>query len=226
MRFPQLPALALIIAPFTGWAQTPLAAAKPEAPAPAPPASVDPSQPPPVSTTLATVGVTPSSNYLLRPNDFIRISVFQEDDLLTEARISKEGIVNFPLLGPVHLSGHTVAEAVSEIRTRLDKDYIINPQVTLTIIEYDQQCVTVLGEVQRPGQIPLPPEGGLDLLGAIALAGGYTRVADPSEVIVRRESDGHDQVLKVDARRLARDVKVSPFLVQPGDRISVAESIW
>lgn len=167
-----------------------------------------------------------SDSYVLRSNDLIRITVFQEDDLLTETRISESGFINFPLLGSVKLSGKTVGQAVSEIRTRLDKDYIINPQVTLSVLEFAQQWVTVLGEVQKPGQVAIPPEGGLDLLGAIALAGGYTRVADPAHVIVRRMIDGKDKILKINAQRLARDVHIQQFLVQPGDRVSVAESLW
>ena len=124
------------------------------------------------------------------------------------------------------LSGKTVGQAISEIRMRLDKDYIINPQVTLMVLEFAQQWITVLGEVQRPGLVAIPPEGGIDLLGAIALAGGYTRIADPSHIIVRRIVNGQDQVLKGNAQRLARDVHAQQFLVRPGDRISVAESLW
>jgi protein involved in polysaccharide export with SLBB domain len=167
-----------------------------------------------------------SDSYVLRANDFIRITVFQEDDLTTEARIAKGGNITFPLLGTVALEGKTVGEATAEIRARLDKDYVINPQVTLTVLDYAKQWVTVLGEVQKPGQVEIPPEGGLDLLGAIALAGGYTRVADPSRVIIRREQNGHDVVLKVNASKLARDVEVQQLLVQPGDRISVGESLF
>jgi len=188
------------------------------------------------STTVAPSSQTPapsvgealphSDSYVLHPNDYIRITVFQEDDLLTETRISESGYINFPLLGPVLLSGKTVGQAISEIRTRLDKDYIINPQVSMDILEFAQQWITVLGEVQKPGQVAIPPEGGLDLLGAIALAGGYTRIADPSHVIVRRVVDGKDEVLKVNAQRLARDVHVEQFMVHAGDTISVAESLW
>jgi protein involved in polysaccharide export with SLBB domain len=191
----------------------------------------DDSDPNSLNSAVATAPPAPESRsgsdtYLLRANDLIRITVFQEDDLLTETRISTSGFITFPLLGTVYLKGKSVAEATAEIRKRLDKDYIINPQVTLTVLAYAQQWVTVLGEVQKPGQIEIPTEGGLDLLGAIALAGGYTRVADPSRVIVRRTVDGHDVVLKVNARKSARDVNVQPFLVLPGDRISVSESIW
>jgi polysaccharide export outer membrane protein len=167
-----------------------------------------------------------TDGYVLRVNDLVRVAVFQEDDMLTETRVSKSGCISLPLLGPVSVEGKTVGEAVSDIRTRLDKDYIINPHVTLAVLEYAQQWVTVLGEVQKPGQVLIPTEGGLDLLGAIALAGGYTRVADPSRVIIRRMVNGRDVVLRADAARMARDAQVQPFLVQPGDRINVAQSIW
>jgi polysaccharide export outer membrane protein len=165
-----------------------------------------------------------SDSYVLRSNDLVKITVFQEDDLTTETRISSSGYITFPLIGPVKLAGKSVAEATNEIRTRLDKDYIINPQVTLTLMEFAGQWVTVLGEVQKPGQVQIPPEGGLDLLGAIALAGGYTRVADPSHVIVRRDIDGKDHVLLVNAKKLSKDTTVPQFMVEPGDRISVGES--
>jgi polysaccharide export outer membrane protein len=183
-------------------------------------------QPPPDAALSSSDGAGhgPSDSYVLRNNDLVKITVFQEDDMTTETRISKSGYITLPLLGAVQLAGKSVADATNEIRTKLDKDYIINPQVTLTVMQYAQQWVTVLGEVQKPGQVEIPPEGGLDLLGAIALAGGYTRVADPSHVIVRRIIDGHDVVARVDAYKLAHDTKVQEFMVQPGDRISVGES--
>jgi protein involved in polysaccharide export with SLBB domain len=174
----------------------------------------------------APVDAHNSDGEVLKVNDLVRLTVFKEDDMTTEARVSKAGNITVPLIGAVHLAGKTVGEAASEIRTRLDKDYIINPQVTLTIMEYAPQWVTVLGEVQKPSQVQIPPQGGLDLMGAIALAGGYTRVADPSHIVVRRTVNGREVVMKVDARRLASDPRSSPFIVEPGDTISVAESAW
>jgi polysaccharide export outer membrane protein len=180
----------------------------------------------PQVAATSSAGEDSPGNEVLKVNDLVRVTVFKEDDMLTEARISKSGAITLPLLGPVHVEGKTVAEAVADIRARLDKDYIINPQVTLTVVEYAPQWVTVLGEVQRPSQVAIPPEGGLDLMGAIALAGGYTRIADPSKIILRRVVDGRDVVLKVDARKLAGDSKSPAFMVQPGDTISVGESLW
>ncbi len=167
-----------------------------------------------------------SSGEVLKVNDLVRVMVYKEDDMTTEVRISKTGDIALPLLGNVHVAGETVAEATATIHDRLDKDYIINPQVTLTIMEYAPQWVTVLGEVQRPSQVAIPPEGGLDLMGAIALAGGYSRVADPSNITVVRIINGRHQVLKVDAKKLAADSKASTFTVLPGDAITVGESVW
>ncbi len=163
---------------------------------------------------------------ILHNNDLIRITVFGEDDLLTESRISKSGSITFPLLGALHLAGKTVDEATNEIRQKLDKDYVINPHVTLTVMEYAVQWVTVLGEVQKPGTVEIPAEGGLDVLGAIALAGGYTKIAAPNRITIRRQVNGQDQLIRVDGKKLANDTTVKVFYVQPGDMISVGQSIF
>ena len=176
-----------------------------------------PSKPSPAAPTAGSGG-----NEVLKVNDQVRVAVYKEDDMLTETRVSKTGDITLPLLGSVHVAGQTVSEAAADIRARLDKDYIINPQVTVTIVEYAPQMVTVVGEVQRAGQVAIPPQGGLDIIGAIALAGGYTRIADPSKITVRRGST----ILRVDARKLAGDSKSAAFMVQAGDTISVGQSVW
>jgi protein involved in polysaccharide export with SLBB domain len=179
-----------------------------------------------IQDTTVAVPAAADSGEVLKVNDLVKFTVYKEDDMTTEARISKSGEVVLPLLGSVHIAGKTIGEAAEDLRERLDKDYIINPQVTLTVMEYAPQWVTVLGEVQHPSQVNIPPEGGLDLVGAIALAGGYSRVADPANITVRRVVNGRDVVLRVDAKKLAGDSRVSTFMVQPGDTISVGESVW
>jgi polysaccharide export outer membrane protein len=199
-------------------------AAPPPAPADSSPSS-SPSAPDAEagSAVAATPGGngTTSGSYLLQNNDFIRITVFQEDDLTTETRISKTGYITFPLLGALKLEGLTVAEAQEEIRSLLDKDYIVHPSVTLSVMEYSKLRVTVLGEVQRPGNVEIPTEGGLDLLGAIALASGYTPDADSEHVNVRRTVDGKEVIMSVNAEELARDPNAKPFMMQSGDAITV-----
>jgi polysaccharide export outer membrane protein len=180
----------------------------------------------PAFSTPAAAQADVSSNEVLKVNDMVRVTVYNENDMTTEARISKSGDIALPLLGNVHVAGETVASAVSDIRSRLDKDYIINPQVTLTIMDYAPQMVTVLGEVEHQGQVTIPPQGGLDIMGAIALAGGYSRIADPANITVVRTINGHHQILKVNAKKLAADSKSATFVVQSGDTITVGQSVW
>ncbi len=136
--------------------------------------------PPPPSTGGGAAPVTGNGsggtpNNILHCDDLIRITVFQENDLTTETRITKAGSITFPLIGSVQLEGKTIPQAQEQIRSMLDKDYIVNPHVTVAIIEYSKIFVTVLGQVQKPGNVEIPNGGsGLDLLGAVALAGGYT----------------------------------------------------
>jgi len=171
-------------------------------------------------------GVAVDSNYVLQKNDQLRITVFGEDDLTTETRISKTGNIAFPLIGSLKIDGMTIDQATAEIRRLLDKDYIVNPQVRITLLDYAKQRITILGQVKSPGEMELPVEGGLDLLGAVAMAGGFTRIADPGRVTVRRNVDGKDVVLRVNAKDLERNDNVKPFLVKPGDTITVPESIF
>ncbi len=180
------------------------------------------------TTTNASVEAPPAqnnrpttSNYLLRNGDLIRITVFQEEDLTTEVRIPQSGSIMFPLLGPVDLEGKSVADAQEQIRSLLAKKYIINPHVNLAVLEYSKIWATVLGEVQRPGKVEIPVEGGLDLLGAIALSGGCTDNADSSHVNIRRMVNGKDVILNVNVTDLARNPNAKPFLVQPGDAITI-----
>ena len=181
---------------------------------------------PVAAQATASGGGDSSSNEVLKVNDMVRVTVYNENDMTTEARISKSGDIALPLLGNVHVAGETVASAVADIRSRLDKDYIINPQVTLTIMDYAPQMVTVLGEVEHQGQVTIPPQGGLDIMGAIALAGGYSRIADPANITVVRTINGHHQILKVNAKKLAADSKSATFVVQSGDTITVGQSVW
>jgi polysaccharide export outer membrane protein len=167
-----------------------------------------------------------ASDVIIKNNDLVRITVFEQDDLLTEARVSKSGEIIFPLLGPLHLSGLTIEQAMTLIHDRLDKRYILNPQVTVTILDYAKAWVTVLGEVQKPGTVEIPAEGNLDLLGAIALAGGYTKTAATDHITVRRNVDGADKVFKIDGKELAKDTSVKVFYVRPGDTIMVGQSVF
>ncbi|TLD68440.1 polysaccharide export protein [Phragmitibacter flavus] len=170
-------------------------------------------------------GEQPAGNYVLSPNDYVEITVFQENDLATEARISQDGTINFPLIGVTQIGGRTVNEAVEMIRRKLDADYIVNPQVNLKIIEYTMGRFTILGEVQRPGSYNLPRDSDVTLLDAIGSAGGFTRTARTGKVTVKRNVGGKEEVITLDAKRMSRE-GVQPFIIQAGDTINVPTTFF
>ena len=163
------------------------------------------------------------SGYVLGPNDQVAVEVFGEEDLRTNARLNGEGNLSLPLLGSIHLGGLSLSQAASRLTELYGRDYLVNPKVNVMLIGYAKRRFTMLGQISRPGSYEMPdgsPEG-VDLLEAIAMAGGYTRIAAPEKVSVRRGN----QVLRVDAKRQARGSH-DAFLVKPGDTVTVGESIF
>jgi polysaccharide export outer membrane protein len=165
----------------------------------------------------------PSRLYVLRPNDIILIKVYQEEDLATQARIARDGSITMPLLGTVNLRSNTVEQAVSLIREQLAKDYLVNPQVSLSIVEYGKRRFTVLGQVNRPGTYEMTSDEPVNLLEAIASAGGYTRIGNSRKVIVQRMVGDRKEIFKLDAASMAQDKNSKPFMIQPEDTITVGE---
>lgn len=181
----------------------------------------------PAAPATQNVAISAPAGYTLGPNDQVAVEVFGEDDLRTNGRLNAEGNLSVPLLGSVKLSGLTLTQAASRLTEMYGRDYLVNPKVNVMLVGYAKRRFTVLGQVNRPGSYEMPDgsPGGIDLLEAIAMAGGYTRIAAPERVSVRRQSGGSDQIIKVDAKRIARAGGGS-FVVRPGDTITVAESIF
>lgn len=201
------------------------------APAAAPPPTAPPAaQSTPAPTTNAPpAGVSAPSGYQLSPNDAIAVEVFGEEDLRTSARLNGEGNVSLPLIGSVHLSGLTMTQATARVTELYARDYLVNPKVNVSLAGYAKRRFTMLGQVNHPGTFEMPETspGGVDLMEAIGMAGGYTRIAAPERVSVRRHGPSGDQVIRVNAKRLERgEGKSSTFRVESGDTITVGESIF
>ncbi len=195
-----------------------------ESPQPA----VAPSVVPNTAPSMSNISISAPSGYVLSANDQVAVEVFGEEDLRTNGRLNAEGNLSLPLLGSVRLSGLTLTQAASRVTELYGRDYLVNPKVNVMLVGYAKRRFTVLGQVNRPGSYEMPEgsPGGVDLLEAIAIAGGYTRIAAPERVSVRRQSgSGGDQVIKVDAKRLVRKGG-GGFVVRPGDTVTVAESIF
>jgi polysaccharide export outer membrane protein len=172
-------------------------------------------------------GASAPVGYVLGPNDSVGVEVFGEDDLRTSGRLNPEGNLSVPLLGSVHLGGLTLTQAASKLTELYGRDYLVNPKVNVVLQGYAKRRFSILGQVGRPGTFEMPESspGGIDLLEAIAMAGGYTRIAAPERITVRRQGPNGDQVFKVNAKKFNKSGSGS-FLVEPGDTITVGESIF
>lgn len=126
--------------------------------------------------------------YRLQKDDTVKMVVFQEPELLTQSQIGKSGYVSFPLIGNIKLIGKSLKEAEDEIKASYERDFLVNAQVNLSIVNYAQKWVIVGGDVRSPGTISFPEEGALDLRGAIAQAGGALESANTARIVVRSKS--------------------------------------
>lgn len=117
---------------------------------------------------------------VLGASDSIRITVFQNPDLTTDTRVSQSGSIVFPLIGEVGLAGLTTAEAGTRIADQLRRGgFILNPQVSVAVLQVRSRQVTVLGQFVKPGNYVLEESRSrltdiLTLAGGISATGGET----------------------------------------------------
>ncbi|MEM8953159.1 MAG: polysaccharide biosynthesis/export family protein [Verrucomicrobiota bacterium] len=165
-------------------------------------------------------------NYRLTADDLVEIKVFQEPDLDARARVSGEGTINMALIGAVAVKGKTVEEAATAITAKLRDGYLVNPQVTVNVVSFSKRMFTVLGEVQTPGRFEIPDNREITLLDAIGMAGSYTGIANRKKIILKRRSGGQEIIREFNGKELARSSGGEAVIIQPGDVVTVPESIF
>jgi polysaccharide biosynthesis/export protein len=168
-----------------------------------------------------------STDYQLRPSDILQVKVFQEEDLTREISVSQELTISLPLVGTIDVRGKSIRQTEEMIRVLYDRDYLVNPQVTLIVMKYAERAVNVIGSVNSPQAVPFPPERGLTLLEAVARAGGFSRLADQSKVrIIRTDAKGVSNTYVVNAAKLIDSTSGNLWSLQVDDVIQVPERIF
>lgn len=166
------------------------------------------------------------AEYQLHPGDTIEVRIHGEDDLTSKVRLSEQGGIILPLLPTIDVGGKTIAQTRDIVRDAYKKDFLINPVVSVTIVEYGDSKISVLGQVRNPGIYKFPSNERLNLLQAVALAGGYTRIGEPSRVTIKRMTNGNTRIIRLDAGAMAAKEKTEIFEVNPNDVITVGETIF
>jgi polysaccharide export outer membrane protein len=178
------------------------------------------------SGNSAGVGVIVGENYILKPSDIITVSVYQEPDLQKEVRVEGDGTVALALVGKVKVAGMTVAEAQSLITELYNRDYIVNPQVSVLVTSFSPKVIHILGQVNSPGIVQIPPDRDLTLIEAIAAVRGVTRLGNPKAIVIKRiQEDGRAVQMEVNFNRIVTDPDSRDIILQEGDTIWVPERI-
>lgn len=164
------------------------------------------------SLVFAENDVADSKKYLLGTGDMLRIQVYNEIDLYLETRVSDSGTISYPFLGELKVKGISLASLEALITSRLKGDYLINPKVSIDMMEYRQFYVN--GEVEDSGGFPYQP--GLTVRKAITLAGGFKERASKDKIFVIHDGSMTSEPIKVTLDEAVR----------PGDIITVEQSFF
>jgi protein involved in polysaccharide export with SLBB domain len=145
----------------------------------------------------------------LQPGDKIRINVFGENNLSGDYEIDQSGQISLPLAGTIAAVGLTQSELEQALAKKFRSEYLKNPKVTVTIATL--RPFYMMGEVTKPGEYPY--KSGLNVLTAMAIAGGPTYRASRSTVQIQRRGESS-----------MRDYPLSASVpILPGDVIKVPE---
>lgn len=163
-----------------------------------------------VASVQPAAEASAADEYVLSPNDKLKITVFGEEDLSGEFVVDATGNVSIPLIGEVRAAGTSLRAFQRNIEARLRDGYLVDPRVSAEILNF--RPFYVLGEVKNPGEYPYT--SGLTLLNAIAQAGGFTPLANTSNIVIKRQgADGE-----------IRAVVQAGMPISPGDTLRVEKA--
>jgi polysaccharide biosynthesis/export protein len=160
-------------------------------------------------------------SYVIGPTNLLFIKVLGENGLQQTYRVDESGFITHPLIGRMKIGGKTVAQAEEVMRKALAGDYILDPNVTIFVMEHSRY--SVLGEVRKPGNYEIL--GRLSLVEGISIAGGFTPLANEKKVRILRRDENGEQTILVNVRDLIEGKKES-IDIQAGDIIEVPKSFF
>jgi polysaccharide export outer membrane protein len=165
--------------------------------------------------------------YTIQPEDVLQITVYEEPDLTTRARVTSRGEVTFPLLGNVPVAGLMLEQVQDKLTRLLETDYLVNPQVQVFIESYRPLNVFVTGSVSRPGSYPIPTERPTTVMEAVAMAGGFSEEAAINKTRIIRIENGLEKTIEVRVNDIiTRGDKAKDVVVYANDIIFVPESFF
>jgi len=164
-------------------------------------------------------GTNQKASYAIQAGDLLEISVWREEYLEREVIVQPDGKISFPLVGTLDAAGSSVAEVQDRVAARLAQ-YIPDPVVTVSIKEIRGNRVYVLGQVQKPGQFIMNPV--VDVMQALALAGGTTPFAELNDIKILRRTGSIQRLIEFRYSDISRGRNLEQnIILQSGDVIIV-----
>lgn len=135
----------------------------------------------------APISATDDPEYEIGPGDILNISVWKEPDVSGTVPVRPDGKISLPLLSEVPAAGTTPAKLAATITERL-RQYLNDPRVTVIVTATNSRRIYLIGEVVRPGAIPMLPN--MTVLQALSTAGGFSQFANVKKMYVLRVENG------------------------------------
>ncbi len=170
---------------------------------------------------LAAVSRPKSDAYKIGPQDFLDINVFSVPALSRQTQVSGDGTINMPLLGEIQAAGKTSQQLERELIAKLGARYLQNPQVAISIKEYNSQRYTVEGAVKKPGIFQI--KSHTTLLQSISAAEGLDKDTASSSVVIFRQQGGQRLAARFDLDAVRGGTSPDPDIVE-GDVVVVGTS--
>jgi polysaccharide biosynthesis/export protein len=164
--------------------------------------------------TLAAAATPGNNAYKIGPLDVLDISVFQAPELSKTVEVASNGTIDLPLLGETPAAGKSAYELQRELNSRYGAKYLQNPQVTVSVKQFNSSRVTVSGAVKSPGVFPYKGE---TLLQFVTMAGGLAPEANSMVAVLRQSNGGRSGAKFNIADILAGRLEDPPM--QPGDLV-------
>ncbi len=137
-----------------------------------------------------------SAAYPIGPKDLLEIRVFEESTLNVELKVADDGTIDLPLVGRLLVRGLTEDQAAAHIKEELERSYLQRASVTVRIVEYRSQPISVIGAVNSPGNLAL--SGRWTLLEALTAAGGLADNHGNRVHVLRRAQNGLSDQITID----------------------------
>jgi polysaccharide export outer membrane protein len=187
-------------------------------------------------------------DYLVNPRVNLGIVEYAKKKVNVLGEVRLPGVYLFPPRGPLLLSDaialaggflptadmtHVAVKrmgahglATIQVDAAGGAPFTLKPDDAISVAVLPRGHFTVLGQIVRPGTYDMPEDRPVYLTDAIAVAGGFTRIANPSRVLLKRSANGRETVLSVDAKAMENSPNTQRLELQDQDTITVTESMF